>query len=88
MSLYPTGEVPEILRNLFKSPRDWTDDQREAAIKRIATLSTRVIRERQDVIAAQMRMPAAQRDPNILADLQEMYSIESEAVALKEFSNE
>lgn len=88
MSLCPTGEVPEILRNLSKSPRDWTDDQREAAIKRIATLPTRVIRKRQDVIAAQMQVRVTQRDPNILADLQEMYNIESEAVALKEFSNE
>ena len=85
MLLCPTGEQPAILRNLPKSPRDWTPGQREAAIQRIATLPTCAIRKRQEIIAAQIQFPAAQRKSDILADLQEMYDIESEAVALREF---
>lgn len=81
MDLTPSGPVPEILHQLPKSPREWTAEQREASIQYIATLPLPVIRKRQGVITAQMQMPRAQKDPDIMADLQEMHDIESAAVA-------
>lgn len=81
MILCPSGPTPDILKQLPKSPRDWTTEQRQAAVERIVTLPLPAIRKRQDVVVAQMQTPKAQENPDIMADLQEMLDIETDAVS-------
>jgi len=84
-NLCPTTKRPSLLDNLPKSQREYTPEQRDAVVKWLSTLSLVKLRKRQDIIRAQMQLPRAQANPELLADMSESYDIESDAIGLREF---